>query len=252
MKIRDAVITALSAFKHPAKRETIALARTLKGKHGLEIGGPSNFFRQKSYYPVYLYAKNVDGVNFNSNTIWEGDIKAGHTYQYLEGYPRGRQYITEAAELNGIENNYYDFLLSCHCLEHVANPIKALKRWNEVLKPGGSIALVLPNKEHCFDINRPYTGLEHLKEDYEKGTDETDTTHIKEVLSLHEISKDPGIADFEELKTRTLNNFHNRCVHHHVFSFDMIRELLAFCGFEVIFQKEIHKINLFTLGVKKS
>ncbi|MGC4231686.1 MAG: methyltransferase domain-containing protein [Niabella sp.] len=252
MKITDAVITTISAFKHPGKRETIAFARALKGKNGLEIGGPSNFFRQKSYYPIYLYAKNVDGVNFNSNTVWEGEIKGGYTYQYLKGYPKGRQYIAEAAELNGIENSHYDFLLSCHSLEHIANPIKALKRWNEVLKPGGTIALVLPNKEHCFDINRPYTNFEHLKEDYEKGTDETDTTHFEEILTLHDINKDPGITNFEDFKIRTLNNFHNRCVHHHVFSFNAIRELLEFCNFKVVFQKEIHKINLFTLGIKNA
>jgi len=251
MKITDAVITAISAIKHPDKRETIAFARTLKDKNGLEIGGPSNFFRQKSHYPVYLYAKNIDGVNFNSSTIWEGEIKGGYTYQYLKDQPKGRQYIAEAADLDGVENNKYDFLLSCHSLEHIANPIKALKRWSEVLKPGGTIALVVPNKKYCFDINRPYTSFEHIKKDYEEDTNETDTTHFDDVLSLHDISKDPGVSSFEDLKTRTLDNFRNRCVHHHVFSFDVIRKLLEFCDFKVHFQKEIHGINLFTLGIKK-
>ncbi|MCH5717220.1 methyltransferase domain-containing protein [Niabella hibiscisoli] len=200
MKISHAIITAISAFKHPEKRPTIGFARALKEKTGIEIGGPSAFFRQKSYYPIYLYAGRIDGVNFNASTVWEGEIEAGETYRYLEGYPKGKQYISEASELNDIANNQYDFLLSCHSLEHIANPAKALKRWYEVLKPGGKLVVIVPNKEATFDINRPYTTFQHLVDDYHNQVGETDSTHFEEVINLHSIEKDPGIEGKEELK----------------------------------------------------
>lgn len=250
MKISDAIITAISAFKHPEKRPTIGFARSLKGKTGIEIGGPSAFFRQKSYYPVYLYASRIDGVNFNASTVWEGKIEAGETYRYLNGYPKGKQYISEAIELGGIANEQYDFLLSCHSLEHIANPVKALKRWYEVLKPGGKIVVIVPNKEVTFDINRPYTTFQHLLDDYDNNVDETDNTHFIEVIDLHNIEKDPGVSDRGELEKRTADNFHNRCVHHHIFSLATMHQLLEFCGFKVAFQKEIHRLHLFTIAEK--
>ena len=251
MRFRDLIITQLSAIIKPQKKTTIQFAKLLKGKTGLEIGGPSPIFRQKSYYPAYLYARQIDGVNFSTNTVWEGNITEGNTYNYLSGYPAGKQYIAEASELTGIENNQYDFLLSSHSLEHIANPLKALKRWNEVLKPGGTLCLILPNKEATFDKERPYTTMDHLVNDLERNVSEHDDTHFDEVIEYHLVSLDHGLKSKEELIVRTKDNYINRCVHHHVFSFETIKQMLAFCGFEVQFQKEIHGINLFTLAVKK-
>lgn len=58
----------------------------------------------------------------------EKRIEPDRTYNYPKDYPLGAQYITRTTELKGIENNKYDFLLSCHRVEHVSDPIKALKR----------------------------------------------------------------------------------------------------------------------------
>ncbi|WP_394801023.1 methyltransferase domain-containing protein [Niabella ginsengisoli] len=192
----------------------------------------------------------MDGVNFNTSTVWEGNIEAGENYQYLQGYPKGTQLIAEAADLEGIANNSYDFLLSCHSLEHVANPIKALKRWHEILKPGGSVYIIVPNKEVTFDKNRPYTTFEHLVADYKNNIDERDNTHVDEVLKLHSIADDEGVKDYEELEERMKNIFVNRCIHHHVFSLEVMKQALEYCNFKVMLQKTIHSLNLFSVGVK--
>jgi hypothetical protein len=110
--------------------------------------------------------------------------------------------------------------------------------------------VIVPNKEVTFDINRPFTPFQHLLDDYDNKVDETDKTHFDEVINLHSIEKDPGIAGKEELEQRTADNFHNRCVHHHIFSLTTIEQLLEFCGFKVTFQKEIHRLHLFTIAVK--
>lgn len=250
MKIIDLGITAISVIKSPEKRETIKIAKQLTGKRGIEIGGPSNFFKHRSFFPVYLYADTVDGVNFSSSTTWEGQIKDGQTYKYLKNRKPGFQYITEAAELNNIPNNKYDFLLSCHSLEHMANPIKALKRWHQVLKEKGLLILSLPNKEVTFDSNRPYTTFTHLLDDFNTQKDEHDETHFEEIITLHKKENDPNFTTVEELKNRTLANFANRCAHHHVFSFNLITEMLNYTGFEVLIQKEVHGIHLFTIARK--
>ncbi|HTN39040.1 MAG TPA: methyltransferase domain-containing protein [Arachidicoccus sp.] len=249
MQLKDRVITAISYYKNPLKRETIELARTFEGKTGIEIGGPSGVFGLKSFFPVYLYAARIDGVNFSNETVWEGKIGTGKHYAYYPGKPEGFQYINEAADLIDVPENHYDFLLSCHSLEHVANPIKALRQWKKVLKDQGSICLVLPDKRYTFDHKRPYTTFDHLLSDEANGVDERDTTHFEEVLQLHDLSKD--IAQTRaEFESRTLQNYTKRCIHHHIYSLELMEQLLNYCGFKVSYSGEFAPFHLMAVAQK--
>ena len=249
MKFFQYIITFLSYVSRPQKRELISISYSLKNKIGLEIGGPSKFFDLKSYFPVYLFAKRIDGVNFSTETVWEGKIEEGQNYHYGDG-KTGYQFISEASELENIKNNNYDFLLSCHSLEHVANPLKALKRWNEVLKVHAKIVLVLPDKEYTFDVKRPYTSFEHLLEDYENNITEKDATHFEEVIKLNETAKDPNPQTPGEFARRVENNYAIRSVHHHVFSLDVLEEMLQYCDFKVIYKQKAAPFHLIIVGEK--
>ena len=251
MKFSESIITFISYVTRPQKRKLIKISHGLKDKIGLEIGGPSAFFNLKSYFPVYLFAKRIDGVNYSAETVWEGKIEEGSSYTYSDG-KKGFQYISEASELNEIENEKYDFLLSCHSLEHIANPIKALQRWNEVLKKGGKIVLILPDKNFTFDHNRPYTTFGHLLQDFNENVNEYDTTHFEEIHRLHDITKDDMVDTSEQLKNRTKDNFTNRCVHHHVYSLELISELLIHCSFEIEYQQKAPPFHLVTVARKIS
>lgn len=61
------------------------LGYLFKDKKGVEIGGPSRFFKNWGFMPVYELSKKVDGCNFSSQTTWEGHIDEGETYQYTPG-----------------------------------------------------------------------------------------------------------------------------------------------------------------------
>jgi predicted SAM-dependent methyltransferase len=251
MTIREKIVTTISYLLHPQKRELISFAKNFKSKTGLEIGGPSSIFSIKSPLPVYLFAKGIDGVNFSNKTVWEGQIFEGETYKYFK-HKKGLQYISEASDLSKIENEKYDFIISSHCLEHTANPIKTLKEWNRVLVDGGYFVLVLPDKNFTFDKNRPVTSFKHLLQDFKNNIDETDETHFDEVIRLHNINLDKGTTTKEELINRTKNNFLNRCVHHHVFNFELITELLNYTGFTIIKQQWIAPFHLVTIAQKVS
>ena len=251
MKFFRYVTTLISYIAKPEKRKLIRISYSLKDKIGLEIGGPSAFFDLKSIFPVYVFAKRIDGVNFSAETVWEGKINEGMSYSYTSN-KNGYQYISEASELDNIANNKYDFLLSCHSLEHIANPIKTLKNWNKVLKDGGKIIVVLPDKDFTFDHNRPYTTFAHLLDDFKSETDEHDTTHFQEILGLHDVSKDSMINSLEELKIRIQDNFSNRCVHHHVYSLDLVKQLFNYCRFKVIYQQKAKPFHLVTVAEKIS
>lgn len=251
MKLFDWLITFISYVLKPGKRKLIRIAYGLKNKTGLEIGGPSKFFDLKSYFPVYLFAKRIDGVNFSTETVWEGKIEEGESYDYGKG-KTGYQFISEASELENVKNNSYDFLLSCHSLEHIANPLKALKTWSEVLKTGATIVLVLPDRNYTFDINRPYTTFEHLIQDYENNTSETDSTHFEEVIKLHESGKDPNPQIPREFAKRVENNYAIRYVHHHVFSLELLEKMLSWCNFKVIHKQKAAPFHLVIVGEKSA
>lgn len=203
----------------------------VKGGQGLEVGGPSTLF--KTILPVYQAARSVDGVNFSPNTVWEGGIQHGHRYRYL-GNRVGHQHIADATDLHLIESEKYDFVLSSNCLEHVANPIRALLEWNRVMRKGGAFVLVLPNKASNFDHWRPTTTFEHMLEDFRQNIGEDDLTHLQEILDLHDLALDPPAGTKEQFRRRSMDNLANRTLHHHVFDMPTILRLLDHVGFDVV------------------
>jgi len=201
--------------------------------NGLEIGGPSwSFFN----YKVYFELANLDGVNFSSSTVWNKDSPLEHgenKYKFLPD-KTGFLYLSEATDLSEIKSSKYDIILSSNNLEHIANPIKALKEWIRVLKPNGLIFLVLPKKESSFDHRRNITTIDHMIEDYIKDVGEGDLSHLHEILRLHDLSRDPPAGNFEAFKIRCLKNKENRCLHHHVFDLNLIRQLFHYLNIEEI------------------
>jgi predicted SAM-dependent methyltransferase len=198
-------------------------------KIGLEIGGPSTVFASNSILPLYGWCKNVDNCNFSSETIWQG-----RTGQYERGKLR-QQFTCEATQLEAIKDEIYDFVIASHLLEHIANPTKALYEWKRVLKAGGALLLVCPNRQATFDHSRPVTKIENLLDDYRNNTDESDLTHLQEVLELHDLSMDPMGETFENFVVRCRDNLQNRCLHHHVFDTELIVEMLSHVCMKAIF-----------------
>lgn len=247
--MRKYIITVISFLLKPVKRKLIIFNCKLTSKTGLEIGGPSSIFGLKGYFPVYVFAKRVDSVNYSTETIWEGKIAEGKNFNYFKS-KKGYQYIQEASELKDIALDSYDFLLSSHSLEHIANPIKALKKWHTLLKSNGQLVLILPDKKNTFDIKRPYTSMEHLINDYKQDTDEHDDTHFDEILLHFFPPKIEEKISKEMTKELLQKNYENRRAHHHVFSFEIIREMLVYCGFETIYQQEAPPFHLITIAKK--
>jgi SAM-dependent methyltransferase len=218
------------------------------GLSGLEIGGPSLAFNKKGFIPIYNYIKELDGCNFSSSTIWEGEIKSGNTYQFENRI--GHQYIMDGTDLSIIKDDQYDFVLSSHNLEHIANPIKALLEWKRVIKRNGYLLLILPNKIGTFDIKREYTSLEHLIDDFNNNVTEGDSTHIDEIMKLHDHSRNPSnitVNDFNELIS---NNYETRCAHHHVFDRKLIEGILNYIELDTISIQYFSSIHIVILAKK--
>ncbi len=206
---------------------------SLSAKAGLEIGGPSGIFKRRNILPVYSIINTLDGCNYDYKTIWEGKIAHG---AYLPNKVKycGKQFISEATDLSFIESEKYDFILSSHCIEHIANPLKALVEWKRVLKTNGYFLLVVPHKEKTFDHNRSVTSMEHIIEDYYDEKKEDDLTHFDEILNFHDLSMDKRAGDFNSFKNRSMNNYENRCFHHHVFDTDLVVSLIDYLKLKIV------------------
>ncbi|ORB05988.1 hypothetical protein BST30_12110 [Mycobacterium mantenii] len=200
--------------------------------------------------PLYQFVRGLDGVNFSASTIWEGRIRGGQNFNYHHK-KRGQQFITDATDLHGIDAARYDFALSSNCLEHIANPIKALLEWNRVLKAGGGLILVVPNKEHNFDHRRPVTTFEHLVDDFTRRVGEDDLTHLAEILALHDLRRDPPAGGLKHFRHRSLKNFQNRTLHHHVFDVGLIEETLDCAGFGIV-DVTTTRTDFFALATKNA
>jgi SAM-dependent methyltransferase len=224
-----------------------------KGKSAIEIGGPSKIFNSDDLLPVYSQLEQVDGCNFSNNTVWEGQMKAGLDNYVYDSIKKGSQYINEGSDLSTIPSGHYDVLLSCHSLEHIANPLKALKEWNRVLKTNGHILLILPHPKYTFDHNRQITKFEHLLKDFNDNIDESDLSCVDEVTEFHDLKRDMvGPKTKEELRKRSINNIENRCLHHHVFDFDLISKMLEYTGFELLDNEFIKPFHMVGIGKKRA
>lgn len=222
------------------------------GKRGLEIGGPSLVFHEGNIVPIYNQAATLDNCNFSEKTIWDNTVYEGIDYSYDRSKLPGRQMVMESSDLYLIDHYSYDFVISSHVLEHVANPLKSLCEWSRVLKPGGVILFIVPNPELTFDHHRDITSIRHLVEDYVNRTQEDDLTHYEEILLFHDTALDPGFTTTEEFCARSKDNVNNRCFHHHVFNDVLIREMVDCAGLKLLLLESVPPFNIIVMCARKS
>ncbi|MEO7412905.1 MAG: methyltransferase domain-containing protein [Opitutaceae bacterium] len=218
---------------------------------GLEIGGPSSVFAAKGLLPIYPVVGRIDNVNFSTRTAWEAGLQDGGKFQFDPRRAPGTQWIREAADLNGIADGGYDFVLSSHCLEHLANPLRALREWRRVVKPKGHLVLILPDPQRTFDHRRAITTLEHLRKDFADGTAENDLSHVEEVLAKHDLHRDWRAGSPENFRQRALRNPENRCLHHHVFDLALIEAILAETHWRVVATQRLRPLHLIAFAEKR-
>jgi predicted SAM-dependent methyltransferase len=198
-------------------------------KSGLEIGGPSTVFRSFLYLPIYEQPASLDNCDFAQNTTWASHQGA---YKFSKSKSPGKSYFCDGSDLCEVGQHQYDFLLSSHNLEHFANPIKALKEWQRVIRPGGSLVIVLPHYAKTFDHLRTPTPVQHMFDDYERQMGEDDLTHVDEIFRANRL--DGGAGSDEDLRALLLDNFNHRMMHHHVFDETNSKELMERVGFKVL------------------
>jgi len=222
----------------------------VKDKRGIEIGGPTKAFCSRGELAIYRYAQSIDNVNFSSHNIWNLNSKKDNLFRYCGKI--GKEFILEATELKSIDDDSYDFVVSSHMIEHLSNPIKALFEMKRVVKDEGYVIVVAPHKEITFDHNRRITNLQHLIDDYNNDISEGDVSHLdlEEILQNYDYRLDPGVSGKEEFIARVSDNIHNRALHQHVFTTNIILQMLDYVELEIKFVKPGLAYGILAVGKK--
>ena len=134
-------------------KESALAHQLLDGLEGLEIGG-------SAHNSFGLKTRNVDNTD-ELTCFKQEEIK-------LCGESLPVDIVSPGDQLP-LEDNSVDFVISSHVIEHFPDPIKALREWYRVVKPGGYLYIIAPHKERTFDKERPRSTLSELIERHETG-----------------------------------------------------------------------------------
>lgn len=79
-------------------------------------------------------------------------------------------------DIPSVGDSSIDFVFSSHVVEHLPNLIKALKEWYRIVRPGGYIVMIVPQRDaRVKDRGKPLTKYDEILDDY--NNDLTVDTH---------------------------------------------------------------------------
>ena len=146
-------------------------ANQLRGA-GIEIGALHNPFPA----PPTVQVKYVDKFPYEKLCAHNSDVDPKTIMK--------PEIVCDTASLDGVADASVDFVITCHVLEHLHNPLRAMLAWHRVLKPGGVAVCIVPDAAFTFDRGRELTTLEHLLWDLRN-----DGTEMKRLFDLLHIAE---------------------------------------------------------------
>jgi SAM-dependent methyltransferase len=146
------------------------IGRTLVGQV-LEVGPGSSPFPVAPSTQVTYIDRRVEG---GRDANWPE----------LKGQPHGPDphldLNIDVDRLDPIQDVSFDAVIASHVIEHLANPLRALQEFHRVLRPGGRLVLIVPDRSLTFDRMRQPTTLQHLLDEHARNVTEVSEEHIRE------------------------------------------------------------------------
>ncbi len=193
---------------------------------GLEIGALHSPFRAPHGASV-TYVDRLDASELR------------HHYPELSTEDLVEPDIVDDAELlSTVPSASQDFVIASHVLEHCENPIGAIKAWLRVLRAGGVVLLVVPDKRFTIDRRRRTTGLAHFLRDSLEGPQISRREHYLEWVQLVEGSQGrvAGVRA-AELEAASYS------IHFHTWDFSSLQQFLVHCTSPADSQARLAKIK---------
>jgi SAM-dependent methyltransferase len=110
--------------------------------------------------------------------------------------------------LKGLDDGSFDTVVACHVVEHLVNPVAGLIELTRVLRPGGRLVVVLPDRTKTFDQAREPTTLDHVLQEYAAGVTVLSEEHIREFVAK---VGPPAEVDAELIELHRRRSLHAHC-----------------------------------------
>lgn len=132
------------------------------------------------YVTKYLQGAGVEIGAFRTPIPGIRPVYVDRFKEYA-GAPTLADYYGDACDLPFLPDSLC-YVASSHVIEHVANPIAAFAEWVRVLRHGGYVYMVVPDRAKTFDRPRSLTPVAHMLDDYRRGVTQSDGTHIDDFV----------------------------------------------------------------------
>ena len=147
--------------------QALLAARHIRGE-GLEVGA----LNRPLSVPSSARTRYVDRMT-------KEELEA--EYPEMRGYEFVPVHVVDDGEtLATLDADSTDYVIANNFLEHCEDPIGTLKSFYRVVRPGGVLFLVIPNRRGNIDVHRAATPIEHLVEDHEHGPERSRRRHYEE------------------------------------------------------------------------
>lgn len=142
----------ISQKLHGKFKDSALAHQILDGKRGLEIGA-------SAHNPFNLKTLNLDYCDDYSQEFKVTEI-------LMCGECAKVDLVAPGDDLP-FKDNVWDFVINSHVVEHFYDPVKTVKEWLRVIKPGGILFMIVPHKERTSDSSRPRTTLDEIVDRHE-------------------------------------------------------------------------------------
>ena len=136
----------------------------------------------------------------------------------------------DADRLRAVESSSQDFVIASHVIEHLADPLGFLDDAHRVLRVGGVLLLLVPDRRCTFDRDRGATPLACLIRDHERDATVPDDDHVLDFLVGADQGPDFEIPDDPDARARLFAWHRDRSIHVHCWTEDEFTEVLRYCS----------------------
>jgi SAM-dependent methyltransferase len=128
------------------------------------------------------------------------------------------------SSLDAFGSSTMDFVIASHVVEHMPNPLGFLDGIHTVLRPGGTLVLVVPDRRKTFDRGRSATEISHVVDDHRRDVRLIEDEHVEQVLENDGID----IWSMSAAERSELASYHrSRSIHVHCWAPWEFNEVLA-------------------------
>lgn len=105
--------------------------------------------------------------------------------------------VEDGEDPRSIPDESVDFVIASHVIEHCEDPLGTILNWLRILRTGGRIFLVVPDRRRTFDRDRLPQTSDHLLVDHTRGPEGSRSGHYRDWVKAARPDASPAEVEAE-------------------------------------------------------